>query len=314
MRSRFYEKDGKTQTLGEWCRELGLPYLRIYMRIERGMTFEEAISKPEGSLAKPRKPSSRERLITIGGRTQTLHAWCLERGVSYNRTLKRILRGWEAEKAIDAEAGTFDEALSLRKAAAGMVGLTFDRLTVVSPAGKNQHGKRLWRCRCSCGGENTVETGALRGGHTRSCGCLVVGNLKHGKAHEAVYVVWCNMLARCNNPNHVAFTNYGGRGITVCDRWSSFEAFYADMGDVPFKEATIERIENSGNYGPGNCRWATRHDQSRNKRTNRWVTIGGETKCLRDWCKLYEITEASVDRRMKKGWTIQRAITSPKVR
>jgi len=100
MRSRFYERDGKTQTLGEWCRELGLPYLRVYMRIERGMTFEEAISKPPGSLAKPKKHADRERLVTIDGKTQSLHAWCVEKGISYNAVIKRVLKGAEPLEAM----------------------------------------------------------------------------------------------------------------------------------------------------------------------------------------------------------------------
>jgi hypothetical protein len=106
------------------------------------------------------------------------------------------------------------------------------------------------------------------------------------------------MLFRCFNPKSKDFSEYGGRGITVCNRWLSFDFFYADMGDKP-EGLTIERINNDGNYEPGNCRWATRKDQNRNKQNSKLFTYLGETKCLAAWAEEYGIVYATLWDRLK---------------
>lgn len=158
----------------------------------------------------------------------------------------------------------------------------FGRLTVVERHPENTAGGRArWICRCECGRVTVVKGEQLSNGHTRSCGCLRVdlnvrrltthGHARRGRLSET-YQIWCGMLKRCTNPNHHIWKYYGGRGITVCEAWHDFARFLADMGERP-AALTIDRIDTNGNYEPGNCRWATRLEQTRNRRPFRSVSV-----------------------------------------
>jgi len=126
--------------------------------------------------------------------------------------------------------------------------------------------------RCDCGAEKIIRREHLRTGATTSCGCrrqLVTRrrNITHGLSHQVPeYRVWLAMRERCTNPNNRCYADYGGRGIQVCSRWNDFAAFYEDMGSRPGLGWSIDRIDNDGNYEPGNCRWATASQQRRNRR------------------------------------------------
>lgn len=127
------------------------------------------------------------------------------------------------------------------------------------------------------------------------------------------YNAWHAIKQRCSNPKHPSYKDYGARGISICDRWNdSFYNFLADRGPRPSSNHSIDRINNNGNYEPGNCRWATHAEQARNKRTNSLVTINGKTMCVTDWCEHYKISTNVVFTRIYKlKWDIERAITEP---
>jgi hypothetical protein len=161
-------------------------------------------------------------------------------------------------------------------------GQRFGRLVVVGEPSLQGDGRHaLWPCRCDCGGSKVVESGNLRRGATRSCGCLAreVGERNrevttiHGLHQSPEYVAWQNMISRCERPSTRGFLYYGGRGISVCEEWrSSFTAFHAHIGPRPSPGHSVDRIDNDGNYEPGNVRWATRVEQNNNRRPRRVIT------------------------------------------
>ena len=159
------------------------------------------------------------------------------------------------------------------------VGQRFGRLVVKALTAKRRHGQPLWMCLCDCGNQALVRAKHLSGGNVRSCGCIrreqQIGKVRrrwelhpgHGETKPTTleYRTWAWMIQRCTNPNNSHWSAYGGRGITVCDRWRDYRNFLADMGRKP-EGLTLERIDVNGNYEPSNCKWATWSEQNKNKR------------------------------------------------
>lgn len=135
--------------------------------------------------------------------------------------------------------------------------------------------------------------------------------IKHGKTFTHEYVSWNSMKDRCYNKNHIAYHNYGGRGIAVCDRWfNSFENFLEDMGERPKPNYSLHRIDNDGNYCPENCRWATAKEQKAHTRSSHMVTFNNKTQCLSAWADELGMARTTLDMRINKyKWSIERALT-----
>ena len=205
------------------------------------------------------------------------------------------------------------------------VGTVFGRLTKTGDAGLVGYGTQGHRvamshCKCVCGNEITVRNDNLRSKNTMSCGCFRIELLTarlttHGQSRigkkTPEYMTWCEIIKRTTNPNHKHWSDYGGRGGVVCERWLKFENFYEDMGDKPSSQHSIDRIDNAGHYSPENCRWATRIEQANNRRSNRKLTYDGVTKNMGEWAKDMGVSPATIHKRLGRGWSVEKAFSTP---
>lgn len=194
-------------------------------------------------------------------------------------------------------------------------GQRFGRLRVVGLSRQDQKGMAIWECVCDCGSTVEIKGSYLREG-TKSCGCLhkeVMGNTKriHGMCRSLEYNTWTRMKQRCHNPSNPKWSSYGGRGISVCERWrESFENFLEDMGPRP-DGYSIDRINNAADYTPLNCRWATRTEQARNTRRNHLIFVNGRGQTSGQWAEETGIHEKTITNRIKLGWKPEAAISNP---
>lgn len=177
------------------------------------------------------------------------------------------------------------------------------------PLGKR---KRHIKCMCECGREAIVAMDNFMSGHTKSCGCKKDkgSRLRHGKSHTTEHNIWLGMKNRCLNPQEPAFKNYGGRGISVCDRWlNSFEAFYADMGPRPSKNHSLDRFpNNNGDYDPGNTRWATRQEQALNTRTTVYHEYEGIRRTQHEWANILGVKSDNISNHIRRGKTFSQTV------
>lgn len=192
-----------------------------------------------------------------------------------------------------------------------LIGKRYGRLTVLSVNGKRGH-YYYWNCLCDCGKETVVCSTDLKSGCTKSCGCLHDEMSRerarkqfttHGLSKTRLHSIWLSMRTRCNNPNSKSYKDYGAKGVSVCSEWQTdFLSFYQwSMANGYAEDLTIDRIDYNGNYCPENCRWVTIAEQARNTRSNRWVTINGETRILSDWAKIIGINRKTLSDRIDKG-------------
>lgn len=187
-------------------------------------------------------------------------------------------------------------------------GQRFGRLVVVSRGKDASGGSRRYNCKCDCGNEKLISAYSLANGHTTSCGCLRKEQVaerfsSHGMSATPAYNRWANMIQRCTNPNSQNYGWYGGRGITVCDSWLCFENFYADMGDVPFEGAEIDRIDNEKGYSRENCRWTTHKINSRNTRASHRIPYNGQEIPLSEAAELLGVKKNALYRGASKSET-----------
>lgn len=193
-----------------------------------------------------------------------------------------------------------------------ITGQKFGRLTALYRL-YNYHKKGTWwLCVCECGSLKECFIGHLRSGVIKSCGCLYHegNNKKHGLCGTRLYKTWKSIKQRCYRPKDVNYKNYGGRGITMCNEWKRDpQAFYDwAMSHGYNNTLTIDRIDVNGNYEPNNCRWSTVKQQARNRRSNKYYTINGETRCLSEWCEIYNLSYKAVCSRLYHGYSIEQAL------
>lgn len=196
-------------------------------------------------------------------------------------------------------------------------GKRFGRLVVLEYLGYSK-----WRCVCDCGKEKHVKGDALKSGRTVSCGCyhmdILSGKPAHNRTHNMKdtpeFNIWSMMKNRCTNPNCNRHKFYKDKGIKVCDRWlgpNGFQNFIADMGMRPGPSYSIDRIDNEGDYTPGNCRWATKKEQSNNQSRNLIICYNGREQTLALWCDELGLNYQRTWKRLKDGWDTKRAFEEP---
>lgn len=197
-----------------------------------------------------------------------------------------------------------------------LIGNTYGRLTVVDTAedlvSASGYHTVMWKCRCECGELVTVRGKSLKGGVTKSCGCFQRDEMserasKHGGFGSRLYAVWNSMRQRCNNENHRAYENYGGRGISICKEWDDFSKFRewaASSGydeTAPRGKYTLDRVDVNGDYSPSNCRWVDMRSQANNRRCSIQLEHDGETLNLHEWAERVGLDYTTIWKRYSKG-------------
>lgn len=202
------------------------------------------------------------------------------------------------------------EAFNTATKTISLLGQRFGSLVITAYAGSRKN-RAVWRCRCDCGQEAEYAGATLRKGNAKSCGCMQKGRPpRHGMSGTKTYAAWRGMHERCATNQKRVYPRYAGRGIQVCDRWASFDNFLADMGEAP-PGLSLDRIDNDGNYEPGNCRWATLVEQCRNRSSNRMLEHEGVVRPLPEWAERFNLPRHALSQRIRAGWAVSDALTRP---
>ena len=209
--------------------------------------------------------------------------------------------------------------ITLSQFALDITGERYGRLVALGPISKTPEGKMVWQFRCDCGNLHSATLRNVRSGSTVSCGCYrkeqEPANKTHGLHGDRTLNILRHMIERCGNPQSPAYANYGGRGIKVCESWKNspneFHDYVSKLPGYGVENMTLDRIDNDGNYEPGNVRWATRTQQSLNRRNNRLLTYNGKTQNLTLWADEIGIDRTTLERRLSRGWSVKQAITTP---
>lgn len=204
-----------------------------------------------------------------------------------------------------------------------LTGDKYGYLTVIKMAdARTNNGRIQWECICECGNHVIVPAHKLRSREKKSCGCHRYDcnyRSKKAKNNPRLYNIYCGMKKRCTKPSCKQYPQYGGRGITICDEWKTFEPFcdwalangYDATADS--KQCTIDRIDNSKGYSPDNCRWATAIEQGNNKRNNKFLTFNGETRTISEWSRHCGFKTGVIYQRLKRGWSVEKTLSTPQL-
>ena len=199
-----------------------------------------------------------------------------------------------------------------------LIGKRFGKLVVLCICDQRQSGHIVAHCICDCGNEKDVMISSLRNGRTKSCGCFrreyVIGkNTTHGMSNTRIYSIWCDMHKRCEKPSNKRYENYGGRGITVCSDWQTFQPFYDWAIHNGYNPAlSIDRIDVNEGYSPNNCRWATSEMQQNNTTRNKVIEFMGRSMTQAQWARETGISQSAIkDRLTKLNWSVEKTLTTP---
>lgn len=198
-----------------------------------------------------------------------------------------------------------------------LAGCVFGRWTVVDYACSSGQGA-MWNCECECGTQKAVHASSLMSGKSVSCGCFMRDDLsrrakRHGhntkrEGQSPTYRTWRAMLRRCNDPAHTSYSNYGGKGIRVCDEWSSFDKFLEDMGERP-EGKTLDRIDGDGFYSKDNCRWMDMQEQANNRVNNHHLQFQGKSLTIAEWSRELGINVNTIRVRLLRGKSTEEALS-----
>ena len=207
------------------------------------------------------------------------------------------------------------------------VGQRYGRLTVIGDGGyyvyPNGKRRKKWLCQCDCGNKVSVEGTNLKCGNSQSCGCKNTDTIRersktHGGRNERLYSIWTNMKQRCMSEKNKSYSDYGARGVTICDEWIESYSLFRDWAisngydeRLPFYECSLDRIDVDGPYSPDNCRWANAKEQARNRRNTITFSYGDETLSLSEWAERTGIKYHTLFARIYKlGWDFEKAINT----
>ena len=187
-----------------------------------------------------------------------------------------------------------------------LTGQTFGRWKAISKSQSDANGQAQWVCVCACGNERVVNGQNLRSGKSVSCGCFKSETTSkrsktHGLSNSRTFRIWANMVTRTTNANFDRRKDYADRGISLCDKWLTFEGFLSDMGECPSSQHSIDRVDNSLGYSRENCRWATAIEQANNTRANNRVSLNGETHTLAEWSRITGINYSTLRNRVNRS-------------
>ncbi len=196
-----------------------------------------------------------------------------------------------------------------------LTGMKFNYLTAIKKVTSKPRSR--WLCMCDCGTHHEVDISNLTTSNVKSCGChrrkvSRERQTTHGLAKSKIHNIWLAIKSRTGDKNNPRYSSYGGRGIHLFKMWrDSFDEFYAYVGEPPFEEASIDRIDNEQGYFPGNVRWADRKQQANNKRNNHFLCINGDKKTIAQWSEISGISSATIRWRIKTGASHEEAVFRP---